>query len=78
MPTFGNISNVTVNHNRFLGEPSYQAYATVDASSGTLTGVVFTNNEMQRGYYGYWSILGNTPVRTGNKDAFTGINIDNA
>jgi hypothetical protein len=71
-----NIVNTTVDHNRLLGTPSYAMYSEQN-NLATISGTKWTNNEVQRGAYGYWTIQGNTVVRTGNKDAFTGANIDN-
>ncbi len=71
-----NIVNTTVNHNRLLGTPSYAMY-NEQTSVATITGTRWTNNEVQRGAAGYWTWTGSTPFRQGNKDAFTGANIDN-
>jgi hypothetical protein len=71
-----NIVNTTVNHNRLLGTPSYAMYSEQN-DLATISGTKWTNNEVQRGAYGYWAIRGNAVVRTGNKDAFTGADIDN-
>ena len=43
----------------------------------TITGTKWTNNEIERAAYGYWTWTGSTPVRTGNKDATSGASIDN-
>jgi hypothetical protein len=71
-----NIVNTTVNHNRLLGGPSYAMYSE-QTSVATISGTRWTNNEVQRGIFGYWAITGNTVFRSGNVDAFTGANIDN-
>jgi hypothetical protein len=70
------IVNTTVNHCRLLGGPSFALY-NEQTSVATITGTRWTNNEIQRGGYGYWTWTGSVPVRQGNKDAFTGANIDN-
>lgn len=70
-----NITNTTVNHNRMLGTPSYAMYSE-QTNLAKITGTKWTNNEIQRGAYGYWSITDNNVVRSGNVDAFTKANID--
>lgn len=69
------IRNTTVEHNRLLGTPSYAMY-NEQTSVATITGTRWINNEVQRGAYGYWNISNSTVFRSGNKDAFTGANID--
>jgi hypothetical protein len=70
-----NIVNTTVNHNRLLGTPSYAMYSE-QTSVAKITGTKWTNNEVQKGAYGYWVVQDNTVVKQGNVDAFTGANID--
>jgi hypothetical protein len=61
----GNTSNVTVNNNLLMGQPSYAMYA-VEEGRGTMSGIVITNNYIDRGIYGHILIDGHTPVQTGN------------
>lgn len=75
----GNMVGLTINHNRIIGTPSYQCYITNDREGTLVEDVVFSNNEMQRGAFGYWLVEGDVGLtRTGNVDAFTGVNIDAA
>ena len=62
----GNINNkITVNNNLLTGNASYTLYS--EAASGhTVSGVVVTNNYIERGLYGYVTFVGNNPVYTGN------------
>jgi hypothetical protein len=68
-------ATATVNHNRLLGTPSYAMYSE-QTSVAKITGTKWTNNEIQKGAYGYWTVTANTVVKSGNVDAFTGANID--
>jgi hypothetical protein len=72
---FGAINGITVNNN-YLSGGSYTCYC--ENTGAGIQNVSFTNNTIGRGQYGYWNIANSTPVRTGNKDAITGANIDNA
>jgi len=71
-----NIVNTTVNNCRLLGKPSYSMY-NEQTNVATITGTKWTNNEIERAAYGYWTWTGSTPTRTGNKDATSGASIDN-
>jgi hypothetical protein len=68
---FGPISNIVVDNNRLVGG-GYTVYSDGQFSGGTISGVSFTNNRLGRGYWGYASIVRNTPVWTGNLDDVTG------
>ena len=71
---FGPINGVTVNDNLLVGG-GYTAYSDGQFSGGTIQNVSFTNNRMGRGYYGYASIVKNSPVWSGNTDSETGATI---
>lgn len=68
---FGPTANVAVTGNRLLGG-GYTVYSDGQFSGGTISGVSFTGNRLGRGYWGYSSIVANTPVWTGNVDDTTG------
>ena len=68
----GNISNVTVNNNLLAGEASYTLYAV--EGNGQMTGIVITNNYIERGIYGYINVVGNTPTITNNVQWQEGVN----
>jgi hypothetical protein len=68
---FGPISDVTVDGNLLVGG-GYTVYSDGQFAGGSITGVSFTNNVLGKGYYGYASIVRNTPVWSGNTDATTG------
>ncbi|MEY2958070.1 MAG: hypothetical protein RLZZ01_638 [Actinomycetota bacterium] len=68
---FGPTDNILVNGNRLLGG-GYTVYSDGQFSGGPITNVTFSNNRMGRGYWGYASIVRNSPVWTGNVDDVTG------
>jgi hypothetical protein len=68
---FGPISNVTVDNNRLVGG-GFTVYSDGQFSGGSITGVRFTNNRLGRGYWGYASIVNNSPTWTNNVDDVTG------
>lgn len=68
---FGPISDITVAGNRLIGG-GFTVYSDGQFTGGTITGVSFINNQLGKGYYGYASIVNNSPVWTGNVDADTG------
>lgn len=72
---FGNIDDVTINHNLCLADasnpPNYTIYC--GASGGfTITNVSITNNVIQDGAFGYFDVFGCTPTISGNADYMTG------
>jgi pectate lyase len=58
---FGPVNDVLINNNLMLGDPSYTVYFNKDA-----TNIVFTNNYVERGYYGYYVSDGAMPPMSGN------------
>ena len=68
---FGPISNIRVDGNRLVGG-GYTVYSDGQFTGGSITGVSFTNNRLGKGYYGYASIVKNSPVWSGNVDDVTG------
>jgi hypothetical protein len=68
---FGPISNVSVVGNRLEGG-GYTVYSDGQFGGGAIRGVSFTGNRLGRGYYGYASIVRNSPTWSGNTDATTG------
>ena len=68
---FGPISNIKVDGNRLVGG-GYTVYSDGQFSGGSISGVSFTNNVLGKGYYGYASIVGNSPAWSGNTDATSG------
>lgn len=71
---FGPISNIAVTSNRLLGG-GYTVYSDGQFSGGSISGVSFVGNRLGKGYWGYASIVGNTPVWSGNVDDSTGANV---
>ncbi|MDI7860730.1 right-handed parallel beta-helix repeat-containing protein [Rhizobiaceae bacterium n13] len=69
---FGPISNVIVNNNLLIGEPGYALYVDARASGGPITGVSITNNHVEKGFYGYYSIDKSSPVLSGNVEYANG------
>lgn len=61
---YGPISNVTVTDNYLGGTPGYNVY--VSGSRGGATGVSITNNTLVKGWWGYYSIDGSSPLISGN------------
>lgn len=72
---FGPVTNVTVNHNYLTGTPGYNVYSDARFSGGPIIGVKITNNILNKGGYGYYSIDNNAPVISGNIDAVTGMSV---
>jgi hypothetical protein len=68
---FGPIRNINVENN-YLGGGGYTVYSDGQFSGGSITGVKFVNNKVRRGYWGYASIVNNSPVDSGNTDAESG------
>jgi hypothetical protein len=68
---FGPISNVSVVGNRLEGG-GYTVYSDGQFGGGAIRGVSFTGNRLGKGYYGYASIVRNSPTWSGNTDATTG------
>lgn len=62
---FGSIDNVTVRNNLMTGDPSYTVYVE-DTDKGNITNVLVENNYVERGGYGYFNIVGNSPVVRNN------------
>jgi Ca2+-binding RTX toxin-like protein len=71
---FGPISNVTVNHNYMAGSAGYNIYVDGRASGGLITGVKITNNYLEKGYYGYYSVDKSSPIISGNVEYKSGQN----
>ena len=69
---FGPINNVTVNHNYLIGDPVYAIYVDGRASGGPVTNVTISNNLVQKGGYGYYSVDNSNPVITGNIEFLPG------
>lgn len=78
---FGSTSNMTMNYNCLVSEPStigpaYPVYF-IARFGYTITNVTVTNNHVQRGAYGvYFNIENCAPSFSGNVDYLTGANID--
>ena len=68
---FGTIDNIVVNNNRLLGG-GYTVYSDGQFTGGSITNVTFSNNRLGRGYWGYASIVKNTPIWTNNVDDTAG------
>ena len=68
---FGPISNVAVVGNRLEGG-GYTVYSDGQFDGGAIRGVSFTGNRIGKGYYGYASIVRNSPAWSGNTDVATG------
>lgn len=67
---FGPISDIVVNDN-LLGGGGYTVYSDGSFNNGSISGVVYSNNRLRSGYYGY-SLLRNGSVRfSGNVDDAT-------
>ena len=63
---FGSINDVTITHNLLLGDPGYNVYVEDRFDAGTTTNVSVTDNYIQKGYYGTFSVVGNDPTISGN------------
>ena len=69
---FGNINDVTVSNNLLYGGASYTVY--VEETRGyQITNVSLTDNYVEKGQYGYYNIVGNTPVMSGNVTWWEGV-----
>ncbi|RXG91477.1 Ig-like domain-containing protein [Bradyrhizobium vignae] len=62
---FGPISNISVQNNLLAGG-GYTVYSDAQFNGGSITGVSFTNNHMQSGYWGVTDFNQNSPTYTGN------------
>ncbi len=67
---FGSISNISVTNN-LLGGGGYTVYSDGQFNNGSITGVVFANNRMIKGQWGYDLIRGSSASFTGNVDNVT-------
>lgn len=63
---FGAINDVTVHHNLLIGEPGYNVYVDGRADGGAITGVSITDNYVQEGFYGTYSVDEASPKISGN------------
>lgn len=72
---FGTVSNVRIEGNRLVGG-GYTVYSDGQFGGGEISKVSFTNNRLGRGYYGYASIVGNSPEWLGNVDDIGGETLD--
>ena len=64
---FGSIDNVMVRDNLLYGNPSYTIYVEeTSAKPSQITNVTLQDNYVEKGLYGYYNIVGNTPVLSGN------------
>jgi hypothetical protein len=61
---FGPVFDVTVHHNYLAGSPGWNIY--VYGTKGGTTGVVITENYIERAYYGYYSVEASSPVISNN------------
>lgn len=68
---FGPIANIQVDNNRLVGG-GYTVYSDGQFRQDPITGVVFTNNRLGKGHWGYMSFVRNKPVWRGNIDDATG------
>lgn len=71
---FGPIDDITVDNNRLIGG-GYTVYSDGQFSGGPISGVVFTNNRLGKGRWGYSSFVGNKPVWRNNVDDASGRNL---
>lgn len=65
------IDDVTVYHNKMTGFPSYMSY-TEDTGLG-VTNIALTSNLMDRGGFGWYSVVGTTISASGNYDPEMGV-----
>jgi Right handed beta helix region len=75
---FGSVNNVTVNHNYLGGDPGYNIYSVArhTADKGWyVKGVSITNNVIEEGGAGYFSIANSTTTHSGNVTP-TGVHVD--
>lgn len=70
---FGSVNGVVVEDNELAGG-GYTAYSDqkTASGSGTISGVQFVNNKLEKGSYGYDAISNNSVVWQGNTDLHTG------
>jgi hypothetical protein len=68
---FGPISNIQIENNRLIGG-GYTVYSDGQFGDAKISGVVFLNNRLRKGYWGYHSFVKNEPVWRGNVDDITG------
>jgi hypothetical protein len=74
---FGSVTDVTVNHNKMMGEPGktgpgYMLQAGDSGPSGTVTDIVITNNFMEAGSFGHLDYNGTTnPTVASNNWSYT-------
>lgn len=74
---WGNISNVTINHNLCTGSPAFSIFVEKRLDGTAPTGCVVTNNHVAPGdYNGYIAIVDCTVTRSGNVDYQTGVSVD--
>jgi Ca2+-binding RTX toxin-like protein len=69
---FGPISDVTVKGNLLLGDAGYTIYVDGRASGGAITGVNISNNYVEKGFYGHYSVDKSSPVISGNVEFANG------
>ena len=63
---FGAINDVTVNHNLLIGDPGYNLYVDGRGGNGAITNVTVSDNYVEKGYYGTFSVDGSSPHMSGN------------
>lgn len=63
---FGPIANVKVTGNLLLGDSGYPIYVDGRANGGPITGVTITNNHLEMGGYGYYSVDSSNPTISDN------------
>ena len=63
---FGPIANVKVIGNLLLGDSGYPVYVDGRANGGPITGVTISNNHVEIGGYGYYSVENASPAISGN------------
>ncbi|MCD2182923.1 right-handed parallel beta-helix repeat-containing protein [Rhizobium sp. GN54] len=63
---FGPIANVKVTGNLLLGDSGYPIYVDGRANGGPITGVTITNNHLEMGGYGYYSVDSSSPTISDN------------
>jgi large repetitive protein len=72
---WGPVDNINVDGNLLLNQPgkkcAFTVYSYQTEGKGGITNISFVNNVMERGRWGYASIVNNFPVWTGNTDFIT-------
>jgi Ca2+-binding RTX toxin-like protein len=63
---WGAISNLVINRNYLGGTPGYAIYVEGIRSGGPVTNVTITNNHVEKGHWGYYSIEKASPNFSGN------------